>query len=172
MTDWEDRERTRLERAMSAVIRQLRNMAERIEREGADNIRAAQLRDRDYATYGRAAGQVVHTASWGLANLNLSNLIDAAADADAARNEPVPAPQIRDVLTMMAEMARSWAEQAVVEDEAMQRRDRKPVDEQEFRLADILRMVDDVARDLGLPGVADTVSKSVTQPVTQRGGKP
>jgi len=92
MTDdraWEEASRKRLERAVAAAVSRLRAMADQIEAEAKHNIKAAQDGGTDYASYGRVAQQVVHEMIWGLANTNLSNVIDAATDADKARQEGV-----------------------------------------------------------------------------------
>lgn len=87
MTSLEESARARLERAISATVRQLRATADQIEREAARNIENAANRTHDFSTYGYAAGQVAHAIAWGAANANISNVIDAATDADAARIE-------------------------------------------------------------------------------------
>lgn len=53
-------------------------------------------------------------------------------------------------LTAMAQAAKGWAEGSAENEEAMGRRDRKPAEEQEFRLADILNMINDAAREVGV----------------------
>jgi len=56
-------------------------------------------------------------------------------------------------LAAMKDAAQGWAEGAAENDEAMGLRDRKPADEQEFRVADILNMIDDAAREVGVKPV-------------------
>lgn len=56
-------------------------------------------------------------------------------------------------LAAVKQAAQSWAEGVVENNESMGRRDRKPADEQEFRVADILRMIDDAAREIGVEPV-------------------
>lgn len=85
MTTIEESARARLERAVAAAVRQLRATADQIEREAARNIENAVNRTHDFSTYGHVAGQVAHTIAWNTANANISNVIDAATDADAAR---------------------------------------------------------------------------------------
>lgn len=56
-------------------------------------------------------------------------------------------------LAAMERAAKGWAEGAAENDEAMGRRDRKPSDQQPFVLADILNMIDDAAREVGVAPV-------------------
>lgn len=53
-------------------------------------------------------------------------------------------------LAAMASAAKGWAEGSAQNEIDMSRRDRKSVDEQEFRLADILNMINDAAREVGV----------------------
>jgi len=62
-------------------------------------------------------------------------------------------------LAAMKDAAQGWAEGAAENDEAMGRRDRKPADQQEFRVADILNMIDDAAREVGVEPVYSERSK-------------
>jgi hypothetical protein len=56
-------------------------------------------------------------------------------------------------LAAMVETAEAWAEGSHANQVAMGRRDVQPISEQTFVLADILRMVDDAARDVGVAPV-------------------
>jgi hypothetical protein len=73
--------------------------------------------------------------------------------AKASGGRPLGAPGRRAAqraLAAMAQAAEGWAEGAAENEEAMGHRDRKPSDEQPFVLADILRMIDDAAREVGV----------------------
>jgi hypothetical protein len=85
--DWEDSARARLERTIAATVDQLRRVADEIERDTKYQIEAAAGDATDYSSYARAAQTVVHALTWGVANTNLSNVIDAAADADRAHQQ-------------------------------------------------------------------------------------
>jgi hypothetical protein len=56
----------------------------------------------------------------------------------------------RRALEVMVQVAESWAQTAHENDVAMDRHDVKPVEEQPFFLADIIRMVNDSAQEFGL----------------------
>lgn len=56
-------------------------------------------------------------------------------------------------LAAMERVAKNWAVDAAKNEEAMDRRDRLPSDKQPFVLADILRMIDDAAREVGVAPV-------------------
>jgi hypothetical protein len=62
-------------------------------------------------------------------------------------------------LAAMERVAKGWADGAAENEEAMGRRDRKPSDEQPFVLADILNMIDDAAREVGVAPVYSERSK-------------
>jgi hypothetical protein len=62
-------------------------------------------------------------------------------------------------LAAMERAAKGWADGAAENEEAMGRRDRKPSDEQPFVLEDILNMIDDAAREVGLTPVYSERSK-------------
>ena len=82
--------------------------------------------------------------------------------AEAARDEiPVTNQKTGAVkaLAAMERAAKGWAEGAAENEEAMARRDRKPSDEQPFVLADILNMIDDAAREVGVAPVYSERSK-------------
>jgi hypothetical protein len=82
--------------------------------------------------------------------------------AEAARDEiPVTNQKTGAVnaLAAMERAAKGWADGAAENEEAMGRRDRKPSDEQPFVLADILNMIDDAAREVGVAPVYSERSK-------------
>lgn len=79
--------RKRLETVVASSVRHLREVADQLEREAARGIENAAARTHDWSTYGYVAGQFVHTLANGVNNVSLSNMIDAAADADVARVE-------------------------------------------------------------------------------------
>jgi hypothetical protein len=79
--------RGRLETVLAASVRRLRAAADQLEREAAQGIENAAARRYDWSSYSQVAGQFVSGSVNMLNNLNFSNLIDAAADADAARRE-------------------------------------------------------------------------------------
>lgn len=56
-------------------------------------------------------------------------------------------------LDAMARAARGWADGAAENDEAMGRRDRREAKDQPFFLTDILNMINDAAREVGVPEV-------------------
>lgn len=60
-------------------------------------------------------------------------------------------------LAAMVRAAKDWAEGSAENDEAMGRRDRKPAGEQEFVLVDILNMINDAAREVGVALVYGSV---------------
>jgi hypothetical protein len=158
--DWEAASRTRLERNAAHVVTRLRGVADRMEAE-ARGIGAN-------GQYVRGAAQMVRELTWGVANLNLSTLFDAAQDAQDARTEKLTATATVErtsttaeadkmagavkALAAMREMAKGWAEGAAQNEIDLGRRDRKPTDEQEFVLADILTMINDAARKVGVEG--------------------
>jgi hypothetical protein len=164
--DWEAAARKRLESTVTNVTEQLQRMAAQIGQEAAHTIEDASTGRTQYATYGRVAERVVHTVAWGVANLNLANVIDAASDAQAAQAEKKAAKDSTPVtnaklgswgaLHTMLGVAEGWAETAHENELAMDHRDVKRPDEQAFFLADIRTMLNDAARELGLANVWDT----------------
>jgi hypothetical protein len=83
--DWEEAARKRLERSFASVVIRLRALADRVEAEVEHGLKAVE-KDRS-RSYVRIIGTVVHEITWGLANLNLSTLTDAAQDAQEAREQ-------------------------------------------------------------------------------------
>jgi hypothetical protein len=170
--DWEVSARARLERVVADAVDRIRQSADQIEREAKRNIRnaAKDERDLEFQTYVRAAGQVVHEVQTLAFNLPLENLIDAATDAERARIERLAnaaaianAPSLTreadklagavNALTALERAAKGWAEGSHENEVAMGHRDVKTSDEQPFVLADILNMVDDAAREVGVAPV-------------------
>lgn len=76
--------------------------------------------------------------------------------ASPTRETDKPAGAVN-ALAAMVRAAKGWAEGSAENDEAMGRRDRKPAGEQEFVLADILNMIDDAAREVGVAPVYGSV---------------
>lgn len=85
--DWEKDAARRLQRVVDSLVRQVRDTADQIEREGKRDIEAAASGATQYATYGRVAGQALHELHMLVANVSASTIIDAAYDADSARLE-------------------------------------------------------------------------------------
>lgn len=152
----------RLERNVRHVSVKLREVADRIERDGREAIVRATVGD---ATYAQVATLVVNEMTWGVANANLSNVIDAADSADQVRaskdraekdDTPVTNQKTGAVnaLAAMARAVQGWAEGSEENDRALGgRRDFQPADEQPFVLADILNMINDAAREVGVAPV-------------------
>lgn len=63
--------------AVVTVADRLRDMADRVEREG---LRIAG----PGRSYGKAASSAIHELTWGVANANVERLVSDAADADEA----------------------------------------------------------------------------------------
>ena len=83
---------------------------------------------------------------------------------------PAPEAELSDIMTArlhgktlalaaMERAVKGWADGAAENEEALGRRDRKPSDEQPFVLADILNMIDDAAREVGVTPVYSEGSK-------------
>jgi hypothetical protein len=150
--DWEAAARKRLERLVTGVAERLRKLADEIETEGRYNLQA--VVDRPGRSYVPVAAAVVHSVTWGVANLNLGTVLDAANDAQSARQEAwskaaelVPVDRRPELLDSLREVVKGWADGAHANDGA---RNPKPAEDQEFVLSDIMRMIDDVAREAGL----------------------
>lgn len=87
--DWEEASRARLEKLMADTVERIRDTAAEIEREARRNIASAAKgnRDLDFHTYPRAASQVTHSIQTLVFNLKLDSLVDAATEAERAREE-------------------------------------------------------------------------------------
>lgn len=74
---------------MADTVDRIRQSADQVEREAKRNIQNAAKAERalEFQTYVRAAGQVIHEVQTLAFNLPVENLIDAAADAEKARND-------------------------------------------------------------------------------------
>jgi hypothetical protein len=170
--DWEASARARLERLVAETVSRVRDAADQIERDARGHVASAAKGERDieFQTYPRVAAQAIHTLQTLVFNVAMENLIDAASDAEAAwtekRNATVAHTDRTSVtaeadklagasnaLAAMERVMKGWASGAAENEEAMGRRDRKPSDEQPFVLADMLRMLDDAAREVGVAPV-------------------
>jgi hypothetical protein len=163
--DWEAASRARLERNIADTVSRIRDTADQIEREARRNVASAVAAERDleFQTYPRAAGQVVHTVQTMVFNLKLDSTIEAASDAEAAWIEKRAAEKVTGdpdsqagrilALAAMARAAQGWAEGSHENQVASDHRDVKPVPDQEFVLADILNMINDAAREVGVAPV-------------------
>lgn len=101
----------------------------------------------------------------GVANLNLGDVIDAAADAHNTQQEKIVqagrAAAIdpgRVLVQACWWSAQDWAEVVVENDRAMDRPDPKPADQQEFQLADIKQLLKDTAQAMGVEVNIDATS--------------
>lgn len=163
--DMEQIQRERLDKLLGGVVRRLKDLTERVNLEAIRGVVNAAEGTHGWSTYVYAVAQVEHELAWGFANLNMSQVINAAADADRARAEKV-VPVDRDdtpmtnrktgaveALAGVAQAAKGWAEGTHQNQVSMGHRDVKNPDEQEFVLADILNMVDDAARQVGVAPV-------------------
>lgn len=170
-TDMEEIERGHMERSLAGVVGQIRRVADQIEAEARRGILDAAEGSYEWSTYTRVASQAVHTLTWGIANANLQRLLETAAEADAARIEKKAASAYIDrtsitaqadklagavdALAAMERAVKGWASGAAENDIAQGRRDHKPSDEQPFVLADILNMINDAAREVGVSPVCE-----------------
>lgn len=167
--NWETSARARLERLVAETVSRVRDAADQIERDAKGHVASAAKDQRqiEFQTYPRVAAQVIHTVQTLVFNVAMENLIDAASDAEAARTERLgqtadpEGTQAGRILALaaMERAVKGWAEGAAENEEAMGRRDRKPSDEQPFVLADILNMIDDAAREVGVAPVYSERSK-------------
>lgn len=79
---WADRHAEHYNRLLASVVAGLRRVADDVERQGAKTANRV-----DAPEHGWAAHNVIHEITWGVANLNLSALILAAAEADRPAQE-------------------------------------------------------------------------------------
>lgn len=156
--DWEAMARTRLEQLVADTVSRVRDAADELEREARRNISSAaqQTRQIEFQTYPRVAGQLVAKVQTMLFNLKMDNIIDAAADAEAARTEKHgPADPMADRATIalgkVLEAIEGWEEGARENHEALCHRGELVGDEcwTNWKRGDIERMVDDAAREVG-----------------------
>ncbi len=169
MDDREQAAVNRMKANVDRVVAHLRQVAAQIERDTERSLRGFQEGSGfGPHTYGEVAAEVVHTATWGLANTNLSNVVHSASDADKIRADlaaaQVPAPRDEmpltnqktgavNALSAMVQTAQGWAEGSHESQVSMGHEDVKPVESQEFVLADIGNMVNDAARQVGVAPV-------------------
>lgn len=87
--NWEASARARLERLVAETVSRIRDTADQIEREARQHVKsaAADERDLEFQTYSRVPGQLLHSLQTLVFNIGVESLIDAAADAEAARTE-------------------------------------------------------------------------------------
>lgn len=78
LTEWTQRH---YDSSLASVVRALRDMADRVEREGVPRDTPGAAGTPRFAD---AAENALHAITWGLANANADRLISAAAHADAA----------------------------------------------------------------------------------------
>jgi hypothetical protein len=159
--DWEAAAAARLQRTIDHLVSGMRATADQIERESAHNIKAAAEGSSQYASYARAAGQAIHEMHSMVVNANASNIVDAAYDADAARQEKQAkvANEAYDVaaakstaLAAVLGTLDGWIEGQRANHDALDHR-AEPVGEEcwrRFAPADIRNMVNDAAREVGV----------------------
>ena len=166
--DWEASARGRVERVLAGLVSDLRDAADDLEREGKHNLESAAKAERDYEWQGypRVAGQAVHRLQTLIFNLKLDSLMDAAADAEAARTEKLAPPQspITDhyedgvkhgaekALRVLLEEIDGWIEGARENHDALDHRGESAGDEcwTRWAPADFRSMVNDAARRVGV----------------------
>lgn len=103
--DWEAASRARLEKLVTDTVERIRDTAAEIEREARRNIASAAEgnRDLEFQTYPRAASQVTHSIQTMVFNLKLDSLVDAAVDAERAREEKRLGPLVEAALAVADE---------------------------------------------------------------------
>lgn len=75
----------RFDGQVTSIATRLRRMADEIEREGQPTRNFTNGSDRR-PDYVQAASEVIHTVTWGVANLSLDGLVTTAADVHLARD--------------------------------------------------------------------------------------
>jgi hypothetical protein len=158
--DWEEAARNRLTRSIGSAVSRLRDTADLIEREAKYNLEAAAkpARVQEFHTYARAAGAVVHELHSLIFNVAAANIIDAAADADAAWKEkqeltgPMPQAAKNAALTAMLEILDGWIDGAREDHVGMGHQNENVGDEcwRRFASEDIRSMVNEAARSVGI----------------------
>lgn len=68
----------RFDDRVDEIASRLRRLADEVEREASSNNRVGM------PSYGWKASQIIHSITWGVANMNLSALVAVAAEVDAA----------------------------------------------------------------------------------------
>lgn len=157
--DWEAAAAARLQRTIDHMVSRMRAAADQIEGEAVRNIAAAAGATSPYATYARAAGQAVHEMHTMVVNTNTSNIIDAAHDADDARQEKkrINPPDVVTAKTValstMLDNLDGWIRGARENHDALEHRDEDIGDEcwRQYAPEDIRAMINDTAREVGVP---------------------
>jgi hypothetical protein len=161
--NWEASARARLERLVAETVGRIRDTADQIERDARGHVKSAAEDQRaiEFQTYPRVAGQVVHTVQTLLFNLALENLIDAAADVEAARTARIdtggPLGKAGErgahrALAKLLGVLDGWIEGARSNHDGLDHRG-EPMGSEcwtQFHPSDIRRMVNDAAREVGL----------------------
>lgn len=156
MSSEQDRAVARLKDKVAAMVDRIHQLAGEVERTAASEMSRAERQRHEWSSFARVAEAIVHEVTWGMANLNLSALVDIAAEADKVRlTATVAQPDPGNVLTQVALAAREWAKTAYENDrsrvtagsEVLEPRD------QQFVTSDIDLMLNQVARSMGLGDV-------------------
>jgi len=162
--DWEAAAAARLQRTIANLVSRMRDTADRIEQEAKHNIAAATKGDGQFSTYARAAGTAIdelHTLAF---NAKPSIIIDAAADADAAHAEKQATSaaeagdeQSKDygrlhALSTFLGVLDGWIDGSKSNHGACDHRGEGVGEEcwRSYAPADIRRMVNDAAREVGV----------------------
>lgn len=156
--DWEASAARRLQRTIDSLVSRIRATADQIEREGKRNVESAAKPERDleFQTYARVATSAIHELHSLVFNANAANIIDAAADADQARQEKVKTnpPDVvaakRVALATVLTTLDGWIEGAQDNHRALEHRGENTGAECWRRYApeDIRAMVNDAAREV------------------------
>jgi hypothetical protein len=80
-----DKQAEQVQRQAARVVKQLRDLADRVEQEVVQQVKSAKAGSSEWSSYGWVASRVVHEVQWGVANLPLSQLVSDAAAADVYR---------------------------------------------------------------------------------------
>jgi len=100
--------------------------------------------------YVRIAGAMIHELTWGMANLNLSTLLDAAQDAQEAQAEKTQDVAGRMALVQAIRDTVNESTKIVHQNQASRG---TLIDTPQFTPEDIMGMIDEAARQVGLdPG--------------------
>jgi hypothetical protein len=158
--DWEAAARTRLQRSIDALVARMRATAEQVECEAKRNLESSAKPDRDleFQTYAWAAGRAVHELHALVFNANAANIIDAASDADTARQQKIQASTTGDPAAMslalyaMLTTLDGWVDGARMNHDASGHRHENKGEEcwRHFTPADVRVMVNDAAREVGI----------------------
>lgn len=156
--DWEAMAAARLRRTIDTMVSRLRDTAAQIEREARYNLESAAKpkRDMEFQTYARVATAAIQELHNLVFNANATNIIDAAADAEQARQEMVKVnpPDVvaakRAALGTVLTTLDGWIEGAQDNHDALGHRGENTGGECWRRYApeDIRAMVNDAAREV------------------------